>query len=79
FMIKDSKTIQKMTSSAIRTVLIDTSKGLDTEIAPPDTEACRTPATPDTKQAARVSVAEESIRAKALYREATKVISNMMT
>ncbi len=78
FMIKDSHTIQKIASSGIREVLIDTTKGLDIEDALLlDTEENPISAT-KTKKPAKVSVAEESIRARALYREATSVINNMM-
>ncbi len=78
FQVKDSHIIQKIATSGIREVLIDTSKGLDIEDLTSATEAFAESAPSEQSNPAKVSVAEESIRAKALYREATSVINNMM-
>ena len=76
FLINESQTIQKITDAGIRDVSIDTSKGLDTQAyALNDVDA---PMEPVSKGTAKVSVAEESSRAKVLFKEATNIIHNMM-
>ncbi|MDJ0806752.1 MAG: HD-GYP domain-containing protein [Gammaproteobacteria bacterium] len=80
FMVDTVQTIQKIASSGIREVVIDTLKGVDIQdVSLSDEVLISEPQGPnDRDKSSRLSVAEESTRAKALYREATSVIHNMM-
>ena len=79
FKVDHPKIIQKIASSGIREVTIDTTRGLDIqELALPEDEVLLATGTTDLSQLSRISVAEESARAKTLFREATSVIHNMM-
>ncbi len=84
FPVKDSKIIQKIASAGIRSVLIDTSRGKDVEEAPSVAQVDialqknleQTVESADGAQP--IAVASELGKAKALYREATSVIRNLM-
>lgn len=85
FTLKNAQMIQKIASAGIRHVYIDVNQGLDVDAAPTVTEVETDLEAQMQKVAAaggngemRVSVAEEVNRARALFREATSVIRNLM-
>ena len=84
FLIDSVQMIQKIASAGIRHVYIDVGQGRDVDAAPTAAEVeaelevqMQAAATGENKEA-RVSVAEEVNRARALFREATSVIRNLM-
>ncbi len=85
FPVKTAQVIQKIASASIRHVYIDTSRGKDQETAPSACEVERelqqqleTTAQLSDGKPGGGSVTEEANRARALFREATSVIRNMM-
>ncbi|HEY9199089.1 MAG TPA: HD-GYP domain-containing protein [Gammaproteobacteria bacterium] len=84
FTLKNAQMVQKIASAGIRHVYIDVSQGLDVDTAPTvneveaGLEAQMQEAAAAQTGESRVSVAEEVTRARALFREATSVIRNLM-
>ncbi|MBI5463233.1 MAG: HD-GYP domain-containing protein [Gammaproteobacteria bacterium] len=84
FLLDNVQTIQKIASAGIRHVYIDVSQGRDVEEAPTAQEVQAAVQSQVEQLAAKpseeskTSVAEEVDRARALFREATSVIRNLM-
>ena len=79
FTVKNSQIIQKIASAGIRHVYIDIKQGDDVEELEINDEPEPTPTAKESPdESAKTSVAEESGRARLLFREATTVVRNMM-
>lgn len=84
FLIKDNATIQRIANAGIRSVAIDTSKGKDLEDSAPSEEISSelqqqiSKLPKENKKEASHTVESELQKAKALFREATTVIRNLM-
>lgn len=87
FEIKDEATLARVCAIGVREVLIDVSRGIDVEAAPETTEVeAPLPAAEELRAAleaaeapdAKISVHDEMGRARALHREANRIVRDMM-
>lgn len=89
FVLNDPEDLKKLRASSIKEVVIDIAKGVDVKTsetattAPAATQPAESvaeqPKTPEEKKAvARVSAAEEQVRAKKILQESKKAVTTML-
>jgi putative nucleotidyltransferase with HDIG domain len=89
FVLNDPEDLKKLIASSIKEVVIDIAKGVDVKTTETTTNAPATtqpaeavaeqPKTPEEKKAvARVSAAEEQVRAKKILQESKKAVTTML-